>query len=119
MVADHLVERLRLDAGHDVRDEHVEHLGGEPPGAAHAFERGLVEQLDGAGAAHRGIGGDGHIIGHGRRYSGNRGALRGRSEEHTSELQSLMRISYAVFCLKKKKTNLTVRAIQHTATKTK
>src|SRR3546814_5563231 len=28
-----------------------------------------------------------------------------RSEEHTSELQSLMRISYAVFCLKKKKTN--------------
>src|SRR3546814_1297371 len=35
-----------------------------------------------------------------------RGARRGsppRSEEHTSELQSLMRISYAVFCLKKKK----------------
>src|SRR3546814_7028382 len=30
-------------------------------------------------------------------------ALHGRSEEHTSELQSLMRISYAVFCLKKKK----------------
>src|SRR3546814_9243528 len=28
-----------------------------------------------------------------------------RSEEHTSELQSLMRISYAVFCLKTKKTN--------------
>src|SRR3546814_1431929 len=31
-------------------------------------------------------------------------ALRRRSEEHTSELQSLMRISYAVFCLKKKTT---------------
>src|SRR3546814_4138049 len=30
-----------------------------------------------------------------------------RSEEHTSELQSLMRISYAVFCLKKKKKRLT------------
>src|SRR3546814_9159944 len=30
--------------------------------------------------------------------------LNTRSEEHTSELQSLMRISYAVFCLKKKKT---------------
>src|SRR3546814_1543834 len=30
---------------------------------------------------------------------------RSRSEEHTSELQSLMRISYAVFCLKKKTTN--------------
>src|SRR3546814_5240679 len=34
---------------------------------------------------------------------GNRDAAI-RSEEHTSELQSLMRISYAVFCLKKKKT---------------
>src|SRR3546814_6793235 len=32
---------------------------------------------------------------------------RTRSEEHTSELQSLMRISYAVFCLKKKKDNTT------------
>src|SRR3546814_3752668 len=32
-----------------------------------------------------------------------RTALEVRSEEHTSELQSLMRISYAVFCLKKKK----------------
>src|SRR3546814_6463475 len=33
-----------------------------------------------------------------------------RSEEHTSELQSLMRISYAVFCLKKKKTNENIDA---------
>src|SRR3546814_5472760 len=33
------------------------------------------------------------------------GTLVGRSEEHTSELQSLMRSSYAVFCLNKKKTN--------------
>src|SRR3546814_7539745 len=32
--------------------------------------------------------------------------LHMRSEEHTSELQSLMRISYAVFCLKKKKSNI-------------
>src|SRR3546814_6346311 len=32
----------------------------------------------------------------------NRLQIRSRSEEHTSELQSLMRISYAVFCLKKK-----------------
>src|SRR3546814_9246143 len=31
--------------------------------------------------------------------------MRARSEEHTSELQSLMRISYAVFCLKKKRTS--------------
>src|SRR3546814_10842123 len=34
---------------------------------------------------------------------GNPGIAQHRSEEHTSELQSLMRISYAVFCLKKKK----------------
>src|SRR3546814_1383520 len=39
-----------------------------------------------------------------RRDEARRG-LRDRSEEHTSELQSLMRISYAVFCLKKKKHN--------------
>src|SRR3546814_6954490 len=39
-----------------------------------------------------------------------------RSEEHTSELQSLMRISYAVFCLKKKKYNRTniTHSIQYT-----
>src|SRR3546814_13855154 len=37
-----------------------------------------------------------------------------RSEEHTSELQSLMRISYAVFCLKKKKQNKTT--ITHKST---
>src|SRR3546814_8940125 len=40
------------------------------------------------------LGGDGAEIGHCLRQL--------RSEEHTSELQSLMRISYAVFCLKKK-----------------
>src|SRR3546814_10687119 len=36
---------------------------------------------------------------------GRRGIFLERSEEHTSELQSLMRISYAVFCLNKKKNN--------------
>src|SRR3546814_5894316 len=36
-------------------------------------------------------------------------SLSPRSEEHTSELQSLMRISYAVFCLKKKKTKNLIR----------
>src|SRR3546814_1131701 len=40
---------------------------------------------------------------------------RGRSEEHTSELQSLMRISYAVFCLKKKKNECT-STTHHTTT---
>src|SRR3546814_6471172 len=36
-----------------------------------------------------------------------------RSEEHTSELQSLMRISYAVFCLKKKKQRATILSTAH------
>src|SRR3546814_10057384 len=42
--------------------------------------------------------------GEGARDRGQK-ARHPRSEEHTSELQSLMRISYAVFCLKKKKNN--------------
>src|SRR3546814_8922293 len=48
-------------------------------------------------------------VAHGGRGSGECGnelrehGIEARSEEHTSELQSLMRISYAVFCLKKKK----------------
>src|SRR3546814_4983683 len=37
-----------------------------------------------------------------------------RSEEHTSELQTLMRISYAVFCLKKKNNNKTQQTEPHT-----
>src|SRR3546814_10117966 len=41
--------------------------------------------------------------------------LVGRSEEHTSELQSLMRISYAVFCLKKtKKTTIAIKTTTRT-----
>src|SRR3546814_1679250 len=54
------------------------------------------------GAVRAGLGGSAQQAAHRcqRRFDG--GELR-RSEEHTSELQSLMRISYAVFCLKKKK----------------
>src|SRR3546814_2539934 len=37
-----------------------------------------------------------------------------RSEEHTSELQSLMRTSYAVFCLKKKNSSMPFSELQHT-----
>src|SRR3546814_10629366 len=40
----------------------------------------------------------------------------GRSEEHTSELQSLMRISYAVFCLKKKKHKIYKQSINNKQT---
>src|SRR3546814_2026021 len=54
-----------------------------------------------------------HLLGEGRDGHDGRKTEAGdredawRSEEHTSELQSLMRISYAVFCLKKKKKNTT------------
>src|SRR3546814_4389946 len=52
--------------------------------------------------------------------NGARGQLNAsiRSEEHTSELQSLMRISYAVFCLKKKKKTTKVYTINNTIDKT-
>src|SRR3546814_6085553 len=40
-----------------------------------------------------------------------------RSEEHTSELQSLMRISYAVFCLKKKKRHKLINKMIHSHTR--
>src|SRR3546814_8110546 len=56
-------------------------------------------------------GGRGQSLGridHGTLYGAGRWRRYRRSEEHTSELQSLMRISYAVFCLKKKK-NQTIK----------
>src|SRR3546814_4094036 len=51
------------------------------------------------------------VLGRPRLHDGD----HARSEEHTSELQSLMRISYAVFCLKKKTTNanLNILTISH------
>src|SRR3546814_4359884 len=58
-----------------------------------------------AGAVHRGAGGPVRLLHQRLDHDRGRGAgeRSERSEEHTSELQSLMRISYAVFCLKKKK----------------
>src|SRR3546814_12111821 len=56
---------------------------------------------DGSGEGGEGRGCDLHRRGHA--LAARRRACGPRSEEHTSELQSLMRISYAVFCLKKKK----------------
>src|SRR3546814_6625338 len=74
--------------GHD-----LVHLFDRGAGETHPFRDGLVDaSLDGLGS---------HIGPH-RQHSFERGGYR--SEEHTSELQSLMRISYAVFCLKKKTT---------------
>src|SRR3546814_5103639 len=56
----------------------------------------------GLGAAHRAANGGSTFAGD-IHLTYRRELREGRSEEHTSELQSLMRISYAVFCLKKKK----------------
>src|SRR3546814_4949633 len=53
-------------------------------------------------AGHHGAGGGPDAV-RTRGWGARSGDGRARSEEHTSELQSLMRISYAVFCLKKKK----------------
>src|SRR3546814_5121140 len=44
---------------------------------------------------------------------GDVAAVEARSEEHTSELQSLMRISYAVFCLKKKRQHNSTNNLTH------
>src|SRR3546814_3807156 len=82
-----------------------------------------MQLLVAAGAL--GVGGDhgdrppahdraGRQLGGGHRLAGP-GHADHRSEEHTSELQSLMRISYAVFCLKKKNK----RKIRHKAIKKK
>src|SRR3546814_6399528 len=61
------------------------------------------EQARGRGARTRPAQAATHAGDHSTRGGGSRSQ---RSEEHTSELQSLMRISYAVFCLKKKNKNL-------------
>src|SRR3546814_4294019 len=62
-----------------------------------------IQAVDEVGAVHR-VAADADA---GRLPEARRRRLRHRrSEEHTSELQSLMRISYAVFCLKKKNTNI-------------
>src|SRR3546814_10419991 len=74
--------------------------------------RSLRQRADAAGTRSTGRGVDQHSVPRsaasggipGIAWSCNRpsfASARGRSEEHTSELQSLMRISYAVFCLKK------------------
>src|SRR3546814_7123429 len=47
-----------------------------------------------------------HLVGKNIRDGKSKGDIFSRSEEHTSELQSLMRISYAVLCLKKKKKHI-------------
>src|SRR3546814_5193763 len=71
----------------------------------HGDELAIAEQRH-AGFLERGVIGGRARIAFGDRPEADEVA-RKRSEEHTSELQSLMRISYAVFCLKKKKSRKT------------
>src|SRR3546814_11684256 len=82
----HLVEHVAILA------ELGLHGGEELPDLGRAFLYGQCAEAHLQAVQHRGQRG---------RPGGHDAALR--SEEHTSELQSLMRISYAVFCLKKKK----------------
>src|SRR3546814_9956669 len=64
-----------------------------------------VGERDDVGRARRAV--DGGVLA--EAFAGVDVAEGHRSEEHTSELQSLMRISYAVFCLQKKKDNSTMQ----------
>src|SRR3546814_4693496 len=80
-------------------------LDGAPQTAGGLQRMKAAEAVDHAGEGHlrRAIDGIDHDVGLG--VDGMALLDQPRSEEHTSELQSLMRISYAVFCLKKKKTS--------------
>src|SRR3546814_3271760 len=87
--ADALADKLKRAAGR-MWCEHAFYVGATNANARHLGE---LEMLPGAAGIKVFMGAStGDLL---------------RSEEHTSELQSLMRISYAVFCLKKKQTRLT------------
>src|SRR3546814_897413 len=99
--ADQLLARLKRDVG-DLAGRSIDLIecafGPDEP--LHGVDEAVAARLDSRGLIRR------SHPGHGSRgLAGRAGAARsvGRSEEHTSELQSLMRISYAVFWWKKKK----------------
>src|SRR3546814_3308411 len=91
------------DGGGDYRHRPLCAEGRCTTGNNHSTRHGIAPELCGDDAR-RGIGA-GLFLAAGlyRRGIGGSERPHSRSEEHTSELQSLMRISYAVFCLKKKK----------------
>src|SRR3546814_1390720 len=90
-------DRVRQARRDVLRDAVGAHLGPRPARSAGASRPGLC-------AAYGGVPGAGPEKMRRERHPDRRQFRLGqRSEEHTSELQSLMRISYAVFCLKKKK----------------
>src|SRR3546814_10776223 len=76
------------------------------PHSQRQFEGKHRAEDQGSRTHHRGAW---RMAGHRPRHRVPVGQDGGRSEEHTSELQSLMRISYAVFCLKKKTSNKQTR----------
>src|SRR3546814_3431536 len=90
-----ILQRAQIAVGMIERDAAVRrHRRGRGGGRAAAAERRDLREI---GVGQRGVvaqygGAEQRVL-----------ELADRSEEHTSELQSLMRISYAVFCLKKKK----------------
>src|SRR3546814_10085364 len=98
------------DAVDPVRSTGIEHRA-DPARLRRGDARKAADARRGKGASPAGaaVGAAGrlHAAGDDRRADaaggGAGGARHPRSEEHTSELQSLMRISYAVFCLKKNK----------------
>src|SRR3546814_3437389 len=92
----------RSGSGHAAQGEGRRRLGGGA--AAHDRPGGACRDLCPRPAAPGG-----------RRRCRQGDGRRRRSEEHTSELQSLMRISYAVFCLKKKKDITSVHKQQSTS----
>src|SRR3546814_3568419 len=79
-----LLTPLPIQSGSSANPSHPARQASAATGAAESAATSQQNRLAGARHGPRAI-----------------GALRKRSEEHTSELQSLMRISYAVFCLKK------------------
>src|SRR3546814_3214987 len=108
---------VEVHQAHEAEPEH-RHRIAEQAEQAHDVvgPAALVDRRDDAGGdadEDAEEGGDGGEFQGGRKHPGDvlghrpRGQQRGRSEEHTSELPSLMRISYAVFCLKKKKKETT------------
>src|SRR3546814_1484490 len=96
---------MRLDAEHhshrradvDARGIGIGEFDHHPPAAVELDHAVIIGRIGGVSEA---IGGVSQHLGAAVREGII--LLRPRSEEHTSELQSLMRISYAVFCLKKK-----------------
>src|SRR3546814_3595135 len=94
-----------LDVARDARWGRCAESPGEDPLLCAAFGTAMIEgyQGDDLAGADAVMATAKHFAGYGLSESG-RDYNAVRSEEHTSELQSLMRISYAVFCLKKKKT---------------